>query len=264
MKKEEFSTLLGEIDARYITEADTLPRPSHRLRWTLLAACLCLFLGGTTVYAASSHGAWITDLFTDRDESGYDLALMIEKIDTDTLSPQLRAVGSIIVRQYRESQPYDSHYPGSWDKAFSSAAEARDYIGCKALIGLDWALEETQTQLNVMGTPDGKLQSIHLETDYTVGDIRLQAYTQLYTEHYTGELTTGLRAAEEISFTPTEETNDVGLPWLLVRSSPMESGWAGLDGYLVRDGVLYKLHIAYLAKDAAEAEGLMRQWADCF
>lgn len=170
----------------------------------------------------------------------------------------------MIVQQFDNYQWYDSNYPGSWDKDFTTSAAARQYIGYTPLVVLDWEREETRSHLSVMGTPAGKLQSIHLETYYVVGDIRLQAFSQIYTEHYTGDLNTGLRTAEEISFTQTEETNASGLPWLFVRSSPMESGYAGLNGYLVRDGVLYWLHIAYLAKDAAEAERLMFAWANCF
>lgn len=264
MKKEEFAVLLGEIDERYITEADRLPRRPLGLRWIIVAACFCLLIGGTTVYAASEHGTWITALFTHREESGYDLAMDIRKIDDSELSAELRALDSVIVQQYKDSKPYDSKFPGSWYKHFDSAADARAFIGYPPLVGLDWGLEETQTTLSVYGMPDGRLQWVHLETDYAVGDIWLQAFSQIYTEHYAGELSTGSRAAEEISFTQTEETSASGHPWLKIASSPMESGWAGLDGYLVRDGVLYRLHIAYLAKDAAEAERLMLDWANCF
>lgn len=265
MKKEDFADLLGEINTQYVAEAHAAqPRRPAQLRWGILAACLCLLIGGTTVYAASGHGVWITGMFAGDDEWGYDLALMIEKIDTNELSPKLRAVGSVIVQQYKDYEWYDSHYPGSWDNDFYTSAAARQYIGYTPLVALDWELEETRTHLSVLGTPEGKLQTIHLDTDYTVGDIRLQAASVIYTDHYTGELTTFLRTAEDVTFTQTEETNASGLPWLFVRSSPMESGWAGLDGYLVRDGVLYKLHIAYLEKDAAEAERLMFEWANCF
>ena len=265
MKKEEFADLLGEIDAQYVAEAHAAQaRRPARLRWSILAACLCLLIGGTTVYAASGHGVWITDIFTDREESGYDLAMDMRTIDDSELSAELRALGSVIVQQYKDSKPYDSIWPGSYYKSFDSSAEARAFIGYKPLVRLDWELEETSTQLHVTGWRDGRLQWINLETDYVVGNIRLQAYTHLFTEHYGGDMFTGLRTTEEISFTPTDETNISGLPWLFVRSSPMESGWSGLDGYLVRDGVLYKLHIAYLAKDAAEAERLMFEWANCF
>lgn len=265
MKKAGIADVLGEIDERYIAEAHA-DRPRRRigLRICILAACLCLLIGGTTAYAASGQGAWITAIFTHREESGYDLALDVARIADSELSAELRAVGRVIVRQYKDSKPYDSHYPGSWYKSFDASADARDFVGYAPLIGLDWMPEEGGTQLSVTGTPDGRLQWVHLETEYTVGSIHLQAFTWLYTEHYTGDLTTGLRAAEEVSFTETEETNAAGRTWLLVRSSPMESGWAGLDGYLVRDGILYKLHIAHLPEDTAEAERLMREWADCF
>lgn len=265
LTREEFCDALGDIRDDYV-EAARQPaarRPAW-LKWGLVAACVCLLVGATTVYAASGHGAWIVEMFTGRDESGYDLGLMIERVSTDEFSAELRAVGREIVQQYKDSKPYDSGLPGSWNKTFDTAAEARDFVGYAPLVGLGWALAETGTMLSVEGLPDGRLRWVHLETGYQVGDIRLQAFSQIYTEHYSGDLSTGIRAAEGITYTQSEQVNAAGLSYLVVVSTPMASGYAGLDGYLVRDGVLYSLHIAYLEKDAAEAERLMGEWANCF
>ena len=42
----------------------------------------------------------------------------------------------------------------------------------------------------------------------------------------------------------------------------LESGYAGLDGYLVQDGVLYHLHLSFRQEEAGRAEDLLHQWAE--
>ena len=50
----------------------------------------------------------------------------------------------------------------------------------------------------------------------------------------------------------------------IITSTALESGYLGMDGHIVRDGILYNLHIAYKQQDTEQAEDLLHQWAEQF
>ena len=50
----------------------------------------------------------------------------------------------------------------------------------------------------------------------------------------------------------------------VITDTGLASGYYGMDGYLVEDGVLYSLHLAYVKEDEALAESLLCRWAELF
>ena len=67
-----------------------------------------------------------------------------------------------------------------------------------------------------------------------------------------------------MEFTESYYTTPKGIPLHIIESTALESGYMGLDGYLIKGGVLYNLHIAYLEKDKEQAKALLYEWADLF
>ena len=118
--------------------------------------------------------------------------------------------------------------------------------------------------MNVYGDDDGTILYLTLDTAYTAGDVRLQFSAEIYTEHCTGDITAGVRTTESAVYTESFYTTESGLPCQILISSALESGYAGMDGYLADGGVLYCLHIAYLEADARRARELLCQWAGGF
>ncbi len=118
--------------------------------------------------------------------------------------------------------------------------------------------------LYVQGTENGDLTSVSVETWYTAGGIRLQFFSDIYTENAEGETTILTAMAEKTGFTETFRTSGSGKTLHVIEETAMESGYLSKDGYLVEEGILYHLHIAYLEKDAGQAEELLMQWADLF
>ncbi|MBQ8558944.1 MAG: hypothetical protein IJ439_03045 [Tyzzerella sp.] len=268
---------LTNVSDEYIEEAvnavlDKAIVKRKKIRYLVpLAACLILVFSAFTVLAKTSWGTRIIDMFTSRtesgpcySESGYDLSVDIKKVPISQLQGDVRQVSEIIAEQFDNYEPWDSWYPGSWYKEFPSSAEAIAFVGLKSLESLDWNLKELNTSLSVTGNAEGELQSLDIETDYKVEDIRLQAYSRIYTENYTDEIIFGIRTTEDISFTEAYYTTDNGLQCHIVTSTALESGYLSKEGYVVKNGVLYSLHIAYLEKDAKQAEELMCQWAELF
>lgn len=242
-----------------------------RVRLLLFVASFVLLFYTVTVFAYTGLGTSIIDIFTSRtepgsdfSESGYDLSIEVEKTPMYLLKGEVQEVSGIIVRQFESYKLIDSWYPGSWQKDFSSSAAAREYVGLESLRLLDWNLEEQSTKLMVTGNDIGELLFLQLETYYQVGDIRLQAYSHIYTEDYDQEITYGSKTTEDIVFTESFYTTDNKLQCHIITSTALESGILMIDGYLVEDSILYNLHIAYLDKDTKEAEDLLYQWANLF
>ncbi len=244
---------------------------NHRFPVALVATVLILILGGCMAIAASVFGTQLIDFFTsesesgtDFEQSGYDLAVFIEKIPVNDFSDEIQEVGDIIKQQFRDYKEYDSWYPGHWQSEFSSRDKACEYIGFDSLKQLDWNLEEVTTTLNVYGNEKGEILSVNIETSYIEGDMNVQFFSQIYTENYDEEITLGIRTTESVEFEESFLTTDNSKQCHIISSSALESGYMGLDGYIVDEGVLYRLHIAYKEKDSAQAMELMHKWANMF
>lgn len=278
MNAMDLCEALGDVREEYLREAQAVRELSgarakagrKRKRLVLLAACVCLVLASATVLASGGFGIRVLERFTDRQlaadlsESGYDLSVEIQRIPADALKGEVREAGAEIVRQYREYEPYSSWFPGHWRRTFSSRAEGAGYIGLDGLKQPELDAEEQETEVNVFGDAGGAIRSLTLDTAYTAGDIRLQCSARIYTEDYTEDITAGVRTTESAVYTESFYTTESGLPCQILISSALESGYAGMDGYLADGGVLYCLHIAYLEADARRARELLCQWAGGF
>lgn len=273
MRGNELLDKMGLIDPAFVEAADATPPVKNRgrIRWAVLAACICLMLCAVTAVATSDFGTRLIESFTSRtepgsdyNESGYKLHVEINKIPVAAMKGEIRDVPAFIREQFHSYKPFMSWFPGHWQRTFASRDEACDYIGFGKLKRLQWDLEETGTDLNVYGTNNGDVLSVMVETRYAAGDIRLQFFSKLYTEKYEGEITLGAITTEHTEFSESVHTTANHKRLHIIRQTALESGYLGLDGYLVEDGVLYNLHIAYLEEDAQQANELLYRWADMF
>ena len=273
MRGNELLDRMDLIDPAFVEAADA-PVPfknRRRIQWAILAACLCVMLCAVTAVATSGFGTRLIERFTSRTEpgsdyteSGYKLQVDVEKIPFSAMKGQIRDVPSFIREQFRVYKPYMSWFPGHWQKTFASRDEACDYIGFGKLKYPRWDLKETGTDLNVYGTDNGNVLSVMVETRYTAGDIRLQFFSKMYTEKYQGGITLSAITTEYAEFSESVRTTANHKRLHIIRQTALASGYLGLDGYLVEDGVLYNLHIAYLEEDAQQANELLHRWADLF
>lgn len=274
--EEKLYRSLSNIDDEYIEEmmqTSSVIVPVRRKPtkyYIMIAACIILVLSTATVLAKTHWGTQLIDMFTSRrpgtgpyTESGYDLLVDIEKIPIHKLG-EVKQVSQEIRKQMAAYQPTQSWYPNSWSKKYASAEEAIDFIGLDTIQKLDWKLEEKHASLTILGANNGDIKHISLETRYQECDVRLQAYTQIYTENYKEQVTYGARATEELSFGESYYTTKNDLQCHIITSTAMESGYLGMDGFIVKDGILYNLHIAYQQQDADIAEDLLHQWAEQF
>ena len=277
MNAEQFSEAMSQLDSRYVEEALFYPskmrgkRSSRRLPFVLAAAISALILLGCVAAATGVFGTQLLNLFTSRaepgadyKESGYDLSVAVSKIPMAALTGAVGEVEDEIRQQMQEYELYQSWFPGHWQSDFASRGEACAYIGLASLTPIGWGLEEQSTTLNVYGNEKGEISSLQLETDYVVGEIRAQFFSWIFTENFEGEITTGSRTTEDVEYAESFYVTDGNKECHILQSSALESGYKGLDGYVVVGGVLQHFHLAYLEKDADRAMQLMYRWADSF
>lgn len=268
MNAKTFSDAMSEVDAKYVAEAlsydASAKRPRHSLRVSvaLIAAVLAIFLMGAAV--AGVFGTEIIDFFTSHTESGFDLDVAVQKIPMDDFSENIHEVGDIIEQQFKNYKLYDSWYPGEWQTTFLTRDKACEYIGFAGLKQIDWGFDEQITTLRVWGDEQGRVLSLDIETSYVIGDMNVQFSSQIYTENYEEELVLGTRISESVEFEESFYTTASNKQCHIVSSSALESGYMCLKGYIVDEGILYNLHIAYKENDSTRAMEVMHQWADLF
>lgn len=268
MNVKKFSDAMSELDNKYVDEALSysarVRHPYHyrRVSVALVAAILAIFLMGAAV--ASVFGTQIIEFFTSHTESGFDLGVTIKKIPMDDFSEDIHEVGDVIEQQFKNYKVYDSWYPGEWQTTFSTRNKACEYIGFDELKQIDWDFDEQITTLSIFGNEQGQILSLNLETSYAVNDMNMQFFSRIYTENYAEEPVLGTRISESAGFEESFYTTNSNKQCHIISSSALESGYMCLEGYIVDEGILYNLHIAYKENDSIRAMELMRQWADLF
>lgn len=274
MRGQELLDKMDLIDPVYIEAAEGAPergagkvklfRKLKYIRWGVVAACLCIVLGATTVLAVTGLGTRLIGFFSGHEESGYELSAHLVRFPVAELKGEIQEVPAQIRQQYESYKPYMNWFPGSWEKTFGTRDEAYDYIGFDKLKRLPWDAEEKETTLRVHGRENGDIIIVSVETWYTDGDIRMFFFSHVLTENEAGEFAIRSATTENVGFSESFLTTNKGKTLHVIDMTAMESGYLGKDGYLVEDGVLYQLHIAYRGKDAGRAEELLKQWADLF
>ena len=270
MSAKEFSDAMSEIDGKYIDETLSYNRKAgrdrriHRIPAAAAAAVLALLLLGCAVLAAGSFGTQLKSFFHSDEESGFDLSVAVEKAPAVALTGEIREVGDIFVQQFRDYSVFDSWYPGTWQAVFPTRDTACDFIGFDRLKRIDLGFAEEETILEVYGNEQGQILSADLETRYSVDGMNVQFFSSIYTENYEEEIVIGSRTTEDLAYEESVYSAAGHKQCRILSSSAMDSGYLCLDGYIVDDGVLYNLYIAYRSDDSAQAAELMQRWADLF
>ncbi len=275
MNGEELLHRMDLVEDAYIEEAaqPSQLRRNSWLRAAIIAACICLALGGTAVLAAGQMGIHIIDLFTlraepgsDLFESGYDLTAEIQVIPIEQLNQDsMNAASAQILHAYGSYEPHMSWWPGHFQKKFDTAQAAWEYIGCDFLVIPDWDLPQQRNEVNIISRDaSGAIQSVELYTIYQGDGMHIQCSATIWTRAFDAETVVSSRSTEALEYTEKTCTSSAGLPYLTIWSSPLESGILMVDGYITRDGILYYIHIPYREADTEIAENYLTQWANMF
>lgn len=263
---------IGLIDCSLIEKAEEYTAVRKKRSWTrvaVVAACLCLVIGSVAAVAATGLGTRIIGMFTrgegdGNEESGYDLNVDVIRFGTEDMSEEIRSAGNIIRQQVENYLPFDNKSPNTWETDFETLENACEYIGIEQIRNNISGWNRQPAELSVLGDDNGNILMLEISSDKKAGDIRMQFFTRVYTDKYDGDIITGVRSTEEIGFRESYFTTDNDIMCHVIEMSPMESGYMGMDGYITENGILYNLHIAYLAEDSGKATDLMHEWAGSF
>ena len=94
--------------------------------------------------------------------------------------------------------------------------------------------------------------------------MNVQFFSEIYTENYDEEIIMRYRSPKGVEFEESFYTTNSNKQCHIISSSALESGYMGLEGFIVDEGVLYSLNIAYRENDSTQAMELMHQWANLF
>lgn len=268
MRGNELLDKMELIDPAFVEAANAAPGKKtvkrRRVKWIVAAACVCLLLGTTTVIAETGLGTKLIRFFSSKKESGYELSVDIVKFPVSVLKGDIRQVPGAIRQQFAVWEPYMDQYPGCWSKDFASRDEACDFIGFDKIKRFDLGVKEERSSLEVQGTEKGDITFVSIETHYKEGDIRMQLFTNIYTENEEGEVTFSSVWREEVGFTEDIRTTSGGKTLHVMEQTAIQSGYLSKTGCIVDEGILYHFHVVYLEKDAARADELLTQWAEMF
>ena len=157
--KTKLFELIGEIDEKYIEEADTTETPRRTFKrkqyWKVAIACICIsiLMLFTSICIASGWGTEIIEFYSigqeNYNESGYEMGVHIQKISERSLKGDIRKSKAIIKKQYKLHTVFSNWMPGHYQEEFRSQTESIDYVGYKGLREIRLSGTELGSTVNV-------------------------------------------------------------------------------------------------------------------
>lgn len=137
MNGKDLWNALGEIDPKYIQEAEELPKRTHSLRRGMqgMAACLAIVLLSAAIMAPSLlHPSWsgIGGLMPEHLQwLGGLLTYAPQELDGSSSGVMSISLSQVPVNQMELSRPTGSHYPALMeeDRTHWTKAQAEEYYG---------------------------------------------------------------------------------------------------------------------------------------
>lgn len=272
--KNKLIELIGEIDDKYIEEADIIALPKRHFKskrsWRIAIACISIsiMMLFTFICIASGWGTKIIEFYsTNKDgheESGYDMEVQIQKISEQSIKGDIRKSKEIIKKQYEVHEVYLNWMPGHYQEEFKSQKECIDYVGYKELKYIQLNGTELGSIVNVYANEKGEITNVNVENQYMLGSIRVQLFAEIFTNYIEEDVTLSTATTEEISFKEEYIETKNGNTCHVIYSSEMESGYMSIAGYVVEKGVLYSINIPFLEYNEAEAVNILEIWKSQF
>ena len=286
MTGKEILNALNDLEDDLIEDAreDTIMKKKKKrlVKWPAAAAIILFVMAGGTIMKTYGLTAKLEKFFSEEEETGYEL----KRYPVREFTGEVQEVESIIKQQIKEYKPISSQAPQSWSRRFDSSDEAMNYLGFAPLKKPSWEFQEQSVELRILGNEQGKFITVTMEIDYNVENLWLQSISKVYTEYSKEEelkikdetyesLESMLHAKEDEIFVEVEgelipaESKSIyvteNLKQGLVVKFPVYQGKnASMSAYLVEEGVIYHLNVAYPKEKEEKAEELLYQWLEQF
>lgn len=271
MNGTELLDQMGQIDPAYVEAADAIPLPrrKRRVRWSVIAACLCFVMGAVVTMAVSGAGTRLIQGIVAPSESENpakerEILYSLRKIPFSAFKGKIQEAPQKILDQFDHYDPYQCTMPEHLLLRFDSYEEMLAYIGLDELRDLPWAGEEKLNSLLITGNKTGAVEFLSLSTLFSVGDLQMTYSIRAATNSSNGEISL-LYTHADTDFSFSSCTTPQGRECLIVKKiTPSEKGYYGIAGYILENGILYKLHIPYLESEADQAMEALSQWIHSF
>lgn len=251
-------------------------------KWSVAAAVILVCIAGGTMMKAYGLTAKLEKFFSDDETKGYELKVY----PVEAFTGEVREVEGIIKKQMKEFSVYSSQAPESWFQYFDSSEEAMNFLGFEPLKKPTWDFEEKFAALYILGNKDGKLVSASMEIGYEADGIMMHFFSVVYTEYSKEEGLRGRNTAyenlvgmldaktEDITVSTGEEiitatsksfyVTESMKQGLVIKFGTLQSGYTNMEGYLVEEGIIYRMNISYPEGREERAEELLHQWFEQF
>ncbi len=261
MNSEDIYKGIGGISPDLLEEAETHSFPARRkpriLKWAA-AAAVFVVLCGVGVYGAAG-GFAVKKVMAN----GYTISTRLSCIPMKEIKGDVNEASGIILDQFINRKPYDSWFPGSYYKDLPSAEKAVEYVGYGKLQTAYFPYKSAVTQVRVSGDHKGRIHQIVVAVENYTANVRVFNQATLYTEHCSDKIFELENAySQDVSFIQGGFQTAAGLFCTTIESSPLDSGYMGITGYMVSGNVVYSCHTAFLSKNRAEAEKIIHDWAE--
>lgn len=261
MTGAELFTKIGGIDQDLIIAAERTPVQRKRVyvRW-IAAAAACMLLLGISAYAVMN--TYYVEKIYLAQGSGYSVTLRLPKISQNRLTGKIANVPAIIKDQYENYQPWSSRYPGAYTESFASPADAVRFVGFDGLRVPYFPYDRSDTTVTVMGSESGALESVIIETSNLFEDVRVTVYSYICTRGVDEFKAENIYPENGLDYTWSELTTGSGGLCRTVASSSLSSGYKTLAGYIVKDSVLYQIHLSFKDESSNSADAILCKWAE--
>ncbi len=238
---------------------------SHRAAAAIIIFLLC---STTTAFAMTNQFSFLK-LFSNEDESGYQLQVKVNKIDHNDFDGEIIEVKDIILNQIENYDPYMSSYPFGYTKNFGTIGDSMEYLGID--ISYFTIEEDAPATMNIMCNSSGDIVQILIMTDYTIygnnvqvwyyifSDLQENPYYEIMNGIAEGELMEeglvtfsaeeesivfGSVAAEEINYQIETVSLSDGQQIPLVLSGKNANNIETAESYFSQSDIVYSIHVA--------------------
>ena len=269
MNGTEIFEKLNDLDPELIESEPKAKGQRHiggrRIAWIAAAACLVFILGGTTAYAA--RHIMEAKRTENENEVGYSFTTQLGAAEQSELKGEIREAPAIIREQWKNYSMLSSQHPGHYSRRFETAADAMAYIGYDGLEMPWFPYDISEVFVYVDADREGNFQDVMMETGNYTASVRAQLGAMIRFG-ISGDFESGSvwnkDDIDDYEMSSSEFTAKNGLVCHTVDGSAGKMGYKTLDGFIIKNNVLYTFHAAFQPEEQEQAETMLHTWADSF
>ncbi|MDE6873133.1 MAG: hypothetical protein K2P87_01545 [Lachnospiraceae bacterium] len=245
-----FLKKLGGIDASIVEEAAQEGeiikfRKHRRVKFAAAAALIviCLTAGGGIV-AASMLGIKIFDMRSSADDSSYAVGFAPRCRPQNAFGGHIEEVKATIRKQCEEYKPWMSKIPTHWNSKFEDWESAFAFLEIDFMEVPVTSIMPSWVDLIVEGSKEGPLESVMLNATYMMDKYNISIWANIYVDDSEEQIEAQMYSATggEANYRSEPYITANKIPCTLVDTLVLETdGCTHAEGYIVKDGILYRV-----------------------